>query len=163
MGSLDCEVNGIVKDSEGQEWEVVEATLDSGACETVAPESEGSKAWLEYSSASGHAIENQCQRKFQGVADDFVSADLTAQVCKVNKFLAAASRICEAGNRVVLGDEGSFVENKVTGKRTMVDKVDGTYRFTLWSKKSKGPSTGYFHALGEVEEQVFARLAEELL
>ena len=92
---------------------------------------------------------------------------MTGQVCKVNKFLAAASRVCEANNRVVLDDDGSYVENKVTGQKTKVSKVDGTYRFRIWVKKSKKLSSGRFEALSGLDqdgkEEVFVRLGEEVL
>ena len=82
----------------------------------------------------------------------------------MNKFLAAASRICEANNRVVLDDEGSYVENKTTGQKTKVNKVDGTYRFRIWIKKNARLSSGRFDALDQDgKEEVYVRLGEELL
>ena len=168
------DIGSVHKDVEGQTWEVIEVTLDSGACETVAPsrigeglpiqETKDSKAGKEYTSADCGTIRNEGQRKFEGLTDDFVGFAMTAQVCEVNKFLAAASRICEAGNKVVLDEEGSYVENKATGRKTKVEKIGGTYRFRIWVKKDKKLSTGRFDALGDDgEEEVFARLGEELL
>ena len=69
-GSSNCidgvttqDVGSIQKDTSGQEWEVIEVTLDSGACETVAPErigndipieeTEASKSGLMYTAANG--------------------------------------------------------------------------------------------------------------
>ncbi len=46
--------------------------------------------------------------------------------------------MCEAGNRVVYDEDGSFIQNKKTGKVTKMNKKKGVYVFNLWVKKEKG-------------------------
>ena len=40
--------------------------------------------------------------------------------------------MCEAGNRVVFDEGGSYVENKRTGERTELVKEKGSYILTVW-------------------------------
>ena len=54
------------------------------------------------------------------------------QVAKVRGPLGSVRRICEAGNRVVFDEEGSYIENKVSKKRVNIEKVKGVYLLKLW-------------------------------
>ena len=48
------------------------------------------------------------------------------QVCGVNGPLGSARRICREKNRIVLDEEGSYIEDKATGLRTKIeDSEDG--------------------------------------
>ena len=40
--------------------------------------------------------------------------------------------MCEAGNRVVFDEEGSYVENKKTGEQTELVKEKRSYILTVW-------------------------------
>ena len=48
-------------------------------------------------------------------------------VANVAKPLAAAGKVVEAGNKIVLDEEGSYVENKKTGERMKLRKDRGVY------------------------------------
>ena len=61
---------------------------------------------------------------------------MTCQVAKVREPLGSVRRICEAGNRVMFDDDGSYIESKNTGKRTKFYKVKGVYLLRLWLKKA---------------------------
>ena len=50
---------------------------------------------------------------------------------RVRKPLASAARIVKSGNRVVLDQDGSFIENKGTGERMEVRVKDGTFVFEV--------------------------------
>ncbi len=50
---------------------------------------------------------------------------MTFQVAKVRGPLGSARRICEAGNRVVFDEDGSYIENQASKKRTKIDKAKG--------------------------------------
>ena len=45
--------------------------------------------------------------------------------CK--KPLAAVSKIVDKGNRVVFDGEGSYIENKATGEKIVLERERGTY------------------------------------
>ena len=69
----------------------------------------------------------------------------------MQKPLASVRKICSGGNRVVFDDEGSYVENKVTGKRTEVVKEGGTYAVVMWVK-SEGEKTRGSKGVNGVEK-----------
>ncbi len=57
---------------------------------------------------------------------------MTFQVADVEGALGSVHRICEAGNRVVFDDDGSYIECKSTKARSVIDKVNGVYYLYLW-------------------------------
>ena len=57
---------------------------------------------------------------------------MTLQVVDVKKALGSVRRMCEAGNKVVFDDEGSYIENKRTGERAILIKERGSYILSLW-------------------------------
>ena len=68
---------------------------------------------------------------------------MTFQVCdKINGPLGSVRRICEAGNRVVFDDEFGYIENKQTGMKTPLEKVQGVYYLNLWVQRSDFPGQG---------------------
>ena len=52
-------------------------------------------------------------------------------VAEVRKPLASAARMVKSGNRVVLDQDGSFIENKSTGERMEVKVKDETFMFDV--------------------------------
>ena len=52
-------------------------------------------------------------------------------VAEVRKPLASAARMVKSGNRVVLDQDGSFIENKSTGERMEVRVKDETFVFDV--------------------------------
>ena len=76
-----------------------------------------------------------------GVTENGVARGMTAQVCAVNKTLMSVSKIAKAGNRVVFDDEGSYIEDKVTGERLWMTEVGGMYSIKLWV--SRNSSAGF--------------------
>ena len=54
----------------------------------------------------------------------------------VSKALGAVSRIVGAGHRVIFDDPsvGSYIENKTTGKQTMLRQTNGVYYLDVWMK-----------------------------
>ncbi len=51
--------------------------------------------------------------------------------------MAAAARLTEAGNRVVLDSDGSYIQDKKTGTETEVDMSNGQFGFDIWVKKAE--------------------------
>ena len=56
---------------------------------------------------------------------------MTFNVAKVSKPLAAAGKVVDAGNRVVLDQRGSYVEHVATGERMHLRKEKGVYVFDV--------------------------------
>ena len=48
-------------------------------------------------------------------------------VADVSKVLASVANICECGNSVVFDEDGSYLEDKRSNKRTAMHKRDGVY------------------------------------
>ena len=65
-------------------------------------------------------------------------------VAEVRKPLASAARMVKSGNRVVLDQDGSFIENKSTGERMEVRVKDETFVFDveLTNGESRGDHPG---------------------
>ena len=57
---------------------------------------------------------------------------MTAQICAVTKNLMSVSKMIAQGNRVVFDDEGSYIEDKVSGDRTWMQQVGGMYMLKMW-------------------------------
>jgi hypothetical protein len=98
--------------------------------------SEMSKCGACYSAANGSEIKNYGQRDVEGQTSEGVNATMTFQVADVRGALGSVHRICEAGNRVVFDDEGSYIECKTTKSRSVIDKVNGVYYLYLWCMKN---------------------------
>ena len=127
------------------EWEVLELAVDSGATETVVNEEmvssvevkEGpaSKRGVKYEVATGVRIPNLGEKKFQGITQEGTTRTITAQVCDVNKALLSVKKVVSAGNRVVFDEEGSYIQDKLTGEIMDLREDNGMYMLNMWVKK----------------------------
>jgi hypothetical protein len=125
-------------------WEEITMYVDSGATETVMSEdmlmsialteSIAMKQGVTYEVANGIRIANLGEKRFEGVTEDGGVKNITAQVCSVNKALLSVSKAVKAGNRVIFDDEGSYIENKVTGEVTWLVEEGGMYALKMWVK-----------------------------
>ena len=64
------------------------------------------------------------------------------QVTDVRNPFGSVSKMCEAGNRVVFDDEeptGGYIENKISGIRTPINKENGVYYLYMWVPKAGFP------------------------
>ena len=124
------EVGNVNKSTKGA-WEKIEATVDSGAADTVGPasmaqwvplqETAASKAGLQYNAADGGVINNLGEKDVAVMNDNFAAGGITVQICdKVNNFFAAVSQIGKAGNKITFYDDDGRhrIVNKVTGEET---------------------------------------------
>ena len=87
--------------------------------------------------ANGEEIDNEGEKSFIAHMLTIEGADsggkgITAQVCKVHRPLMSVKKICKNGHRVVFDEEGSYVENKWTGKKIKVEEEDGEYVLDVW-------------------------------
>ena len=91
------------------------------------------------------------KNRFEALADDDVEEvgiyqvegerlkSMVFNVADVGKPLAAAGKVVEAGNRVVLDEGDSYIENKATGEKMPLRKEKGVYVFDV---KFEDESTG---------------------
>lgn len=135
-----------------EEWSMLEKgiTVDSGAAECVMPlacaphvpitESVGSRNGLHYVAAGGARIPNVGQKRVKFATHDGQVSAMTFQVADINKPLASVSKICKKGHRVIFDDDGSFIEHKVSGKKTYLKEKNGVYVLDAWiMPKDKEP------------------------
>ena len=78
-------------------------------------ESAQSRRGVEYEVANGIKIPNLGEKQFMGHTEGGIARSITAQVCDVNKVLLSASKVVRVGHRVVFDQDGSYIEDKVTG------------------------------------------------
>ncbi len=165
----------IEKGKDGEEWECIDMCPDSGACEHVVnpeaaetipiEESEGSRTGRCWRAANHTRIRNQGQKRMAGWPEGWKTnetpAKITVQVGKITKPLAAVIKMVKNGNRVVFDDDGtgngtgSYIENKKTGKRIMINEKNGAYVFRMWikvNKKDEKEIEGKTIQIGQVEE-----------
>jgi hypothetical protein len=122
-------------------WEEVKITIDSGAVDTVGPKevgtgfpvqpTEASKKGMFYRAANNTKIAIHGKKALRGYTNEGSEIGLDMQIADVKKALGSVRRMCEAGNRVVFDDEGSYIENKGTGERATLVKELGSYVLSL--------------------------------
>ena len=127
------------------EWEQLELAVDSGASESVIPsdalssvptvEGQASRRGVLYEVANGTQIPNEGEKRFVAVTEEGVEKRLVLQVCDVNQGLISASKLAAAGNRVMLDEDASYIENKKSGQRTWLKHRNGMYIMSLWVRR----------------------------
>lgn len=81
----------------------------------------------EYRAANGARIPDRGGKKVRFRTADGETKSMAFRVAPVTKALASVSRICKQGNRVVFDAEGSFIQNKSTGKKMNLKAERGVY------------------------------------
>ena len=133
------------------EWERVPVTVDSGAIDSVIPkgvaqsvpvkETEASRRGLKYRAANGTSIANEGERSLKGYTNEANRVDMTMQVAKVTKPLGSVRAMLKAGNRVVFDEGDSFIMNKASGVKTVIEDRNGAFVFDIWVPKGKSESS----------------------
>ena len=152
----------------------IDLTIDSGAVATIAPvntvpgevprETEASRRKLAYVVANGASIYNKGELTLRGKAENGTRMNVIAQASDVTKPLAAAREIIKAGNRIVLDEEGSYIENKSTRKRIPIKREHGM--FTVTMKLEKGNRREHerqYAVMGTEDEPSFHRQVTSLI
>ena len=125
----------------------VSILIVSGASDSVAPpgmfpdipiiKTNLSEGGLMYTAAGGEQIPNQGMQRPVVYTPDGTRHMMTFQVAGVHKALGAVSRIVGTGHRVIFDDPnivGSYIENKQTGKKTMLRQHNGVYFLDVYMK-----------------------------
>eukprot|EP00969_Alexandrium_andersonii_P345377 15266590-Alexandrium_andersonii.AAC.1 len=63
-------------------------------------------------------------KQVQALTEDGQTVGMEVQIAAVKKPLASVRRICQAGNKVVFDEQGSYIEHKASGKRARIDQDD---------------------------------------
>ena len=59
---------------------------------------------------------------------------IRAQVCEVTKALLSVRKLVEAGNRVVLEENDSYIEDIYRKERMYLQEKHGMYTLKVWTK-----------------------------
>ena len=140
----------IMKDQ--SKWELLEVTIDSGACDHVIPRECGTRfelfptkeslAGRNFSAANNTIIKNHGAREVFGVSDGWVPTEMRFNVADVKRCLASTTKLKEQGYLVVLDDDlGEFMIDKKTGNRIDFINKGGTPIMNLWVRKPEAVVT----------------------
>ncbi len=134
---------------DGNEWEEITITVDSGASETVVPlkmaqhipieSSSASLRGAKYEVANGGIIDNKGERRCILETEEGAQKLLSFQVCDVHKPLLAVSKLVETGHAVVFHPAWSYIENIYTGEKITLHAKDGLYELKAWVKHASSP------------------------
>ena len=123
----------------------VDLTIDSGAVATIAPvdtipgekprETEASRRGIGYCVANGNSIRNKGELTLRGTAENGVKLNVIAQASDVTKPLGAAREVVKSGDRIVLNEEESYIQNKRTQKKIPIKRDNGMFIVTMKIEK----------------------------
>ena len=92
---------------------------------------------MQYEVASGTLIPNLGEKDFVAVSESGSKKRLKIQICEVNKALLSVKKVTQAGNRVVFDEDGSYIEDKMTGERLTMRDEGGMYMLKMWVKRNQ--------------------------
>ena len=92
----------------------------------------GSRNGVNFLAANGDKIPNQGEKKLRVITQEGLERSMLFQVAQVTKPLGSVSKICKKGHRVVFDDDGSYIENKITGEYMNLREKNGVYVLDVW-------------------------------
>ena len=122
-------------------WVQIATVLDSGAVRHVTPNgvfsldvipSQRSKEGHSYYGPAGEAIPNLGSQSVKGSTDAGQNLSIGFDVAKVTRPLVSVSEMVRKNYKVVLDNEGSYIQNKKTGKHINVRQEGSLYYLDLW-------------------------------
>jgi hypothetical protein len=122
---VDRFVGAVAKDNADGKTRIVEAVVDSGAEESVAPPgcfpgvvvpSRMSRAGGKYRAANGARIPNLGQQKVPFVNEDGGKCGILFQIAEVERPLISATQLAASGNSVIITGKGGKIVNDKSGK-----------------------------------------------
>ncbi len=131
---------------------LVEAVVDSGAEESVAPPgcfaakvvpSPMSRAGGRYRAANGSRIKNVGQQKVAFTTAEGHQCAMPFQVAEVERPLISVAQLTSAGNRVVLGDTGGQIVHIASGKTIELVRRGGVYLLLMDMGVGIGVASGF--------------------
>lgn len=159
--------------SQEEQWEKVEMTLDSGSAVSACPESVGVNfgysapaTGFHYITADGRAsVPDKGQRNLKVVMEDGLHASMNMRVAGVHKPLVSAGDVTSRDNVIILSKYGSFVARDpngaihrkayaaaASGPGFWLYKKNGVYTFPVWiNKQATGPTSAGICPVDEVQ------------
>ena len=153
-----CDINSYANNSVHAQygpnnWQRVSMAVDSGAAETVIPyklvrsypirETEASRAGLNYASATGDPIPNLGEQLLPLVTKEGTLRSMKFQAAPVSRPLGSVMRMCKSGHRVVFDDDGSYIENKLTGEINWLREENGNYMLDVYILPNEDDHAGF--------------------
>ena len=126
-----------------------------------------SQLGLGYRAANGSPIRNFGERTIEGHTEEGQGLKMKMTVADVSKVLASVARICECNSRVVFNEEGSYIEDKQSGRMTPMHTRNGVYVMEVKVKITPGGQVSTVDQDQNNEqdrtETVFRRLGHDLI
>jgi hypothetical protein len=138
-------------EAKGQ-YKLVEAVIDSGAEESVAPPglfpgtvrpSAMSRAGGKYRAANGARIPNLGQQRVPFMNDAGDKCGTVFQVAEVERPLLSASQLAASGNSVVIDRSSGKIVSDKSGKTMRLVKHGGVYVLKMWIPTSAVLAPGF--------------------
>ena len=124
-------------------WEMIEITIDSGACDTVLPSNmlssirtestEASRNGDEYEVANGHCIVNEGQKRCMMMTPGSTTPKgVVFQVSDVHKPLMSVGAMTDAGYEILFRKEGGFMRDMDSGEQIPLQRRGNLYVLKAW-------------------------------
>jgi hypothetical protein len=134
-----------------EDYEVVEAMLDSGAGECVCGPQHFSgiemtvnpnraSAGTEYICADGARIRNQGEKLVPGLSDEGSRMSINFQVTQVEMPLIAVSKLTAVGHRVWFEGDHGVIQHGSSGRQTKFFKKKGVFVLRIWVPRARPTS-----------------------
>jgi hypothetical protein len=146
--ALERFVGAVAKDEGDKNVRIVEAVVDSGAEESVAPPgcfpgvvgpSRMSRAGGKYRAANGARIPNLGQVKVPFMNEEGDKCGIMFQVAEVERPLISATQLAASGNAVIIDGKGARIVNMKTKKVMKLVKRGGVYVLRMRVKADPAP------------------------
>ena len=130
-----------ISNKTAMKWVMISTVLDSGAVRHVTPngvfsltvsESERSRDGHKYYGPAGEPITNLGTQSVKGTTEEGQPLAVGFDVANFTRPLASVSEIAKKQFRVVFDDDGSYIQNKKSGKRIAVNQEGNLYVLDLW-------------------------------
>ena len=95
-------------------------------------ETKDSRNGNDFISASGDPIPNYGELTIPMLTRESTARAMKFQAAGVAKPLGSVKRMIMAHHRVVFDEEGSYIENKLTGEINMLREEDGNFMLDVW-------------------------------
>jgi hypothetical protein len=162
----DCDVLALVREEEpgshaadkavyavsGTKGRLVEAVVDSGAEESVAPPglfpgkvgpSPMSRAGKRYKAANGSRIPNLGQQRVDFTSGEGHRCGMPFQVAEVERPLVAVSQLAAAGNTVLLEKDSGVIRHVKSGREIKLQRRGGVYIMRMYLQGQGDAPAGF--------------------
>ena len=131
-----------------EQWEEIEITVDSGACDTVLPSRMLSSIKLEQNDASRrgeeYEVANGCTIPVEGekrcimmTIGSMVPKAIVFQVSNVHKPLLSVGSMAGAGLDCILSKEGGVMRDRDSGEDIPLIRKENLYVLRAWVKSAE--------------------------